>query len=84
MNSLTDAGRALAALAISETPPPGRLYAALRKGRITWPAPSTLARDDTATEQLWADSEALTGLAQPSGTGSTPPSGSATIRNASP
>lgn len=62
MNSLTDAGRALAALATTETPPPGHLYAALRKGRITWPAPSTLARDDTATEQLWADSEALTGL----------------------
>lgn len=63
MNSLTEAGRALAALAASETPPPGRIYASLRKARLTWPDPSTLARDDAAAETLWHDSEALTGLA---------------------
>jgi NAD(P)-dependent dehydrogenase (short-subunit alcohol dehydrogenase family) len=84
MNSLTDAGRALAALAASETPPPGRIYASLRKACLTWPDPSTLVRDETAIEQLWADSEALVGLDQPSATGSNLPSGSATIRNPTP
>ena len=63
MNSLADAGRALAVLALVETPPAGAVYASLRKARLTWPAPSTLARDDAATERLWHDSEALVGLA---------------------
>jgi NAD(P)-dependent dehydrogenase (short-subunit alcohol dehydrogenase family) len=62
MNRLDDAGRALADLAAETTPPAGRIYAALRKGRITWPDPSELARDDTATAALWTDSAALVGL----------------------
>lgn len=59
MNSLADAGAALAALAADVTPPPGRVYASLRKGRLTWPEPSRLARDDAAMRQLWQDSVRL-------------------------
>nr|WP_310523023.1 SDR family NAD(P)-dependent oxidoreductase [Polymorphobacter sp.] len=62
MNSLADAGRGLADLATVAVPPPGRVYAALRKGVLTWPDPSTLARDDAATAKLWDDSAALVGL----------------------
>ena len=62
MNSLDAAGRGLAALATSEVPPPGRVYAALRKGVLTWPDPSDLARDEAATAKLWADSAVLVGL----------------------
>jgi NAD(P)-dependent dehydrogenase (short-subunit alcohol dehydrogenase family) len=63
MNSLAAAGGGLADLASSATPPPGRVYASLRKGKLTWPDPSALARDDTAAAKLWADSAVLTGLA---------------------
>ncbi len=63
MNSLADAGRHLALLASDLRPPPGRVYASLRKGRITWPEPSALARDDMACRRLWQDSLALCGLA---------------------
>jgi NAD(P)-dependent dehydrogenase (short-subunit alcohol dehydrogenase family) len=63
MNSLAAAGRGLAELATTEVPPPGRVYASLRKGRMTWPEPSELARDEAATARLWADSAVLTGLA---------------------
>lgn len=62
MNSLSAAGRGLADLAITEAPPPGRLYASLRKGKLTWPDPSELARDEAATAKLWADSARLAGL----------------------
>ncbi len=63
MNSLADAGGALAALALDTVPAPGRLYASLRKGRITWPDPSDIARDDAVMTKLWDDSAALVGLA---------------------
>lgn len=63
MNSLDAAGRGLAELATSAVPPPGRVYAALRKGRLTWPDPSDLARDTAAAAKLWDDSAVLTGLA---------------------
>ncbi|OYQ30850.1 hypothetical protein CHU93_06200 [Sandarakinorhabdus cyanobacteriorum] len=59
MNSLADAGRHLALLATSVRPPPGSVYASLRKGRLTWPAPSELARDEAACTALWDDSLAL-------------------------
>ena len=62
MNSLAAAGGALAALATETSPPPGRLYASLRKGVLTWPDPSELARDEAATAKLWQDSAALVGL----------------------
>ncbi len=59
MNTLADAGGGLAQLATDATPPAGRVYAALRKGRLTWPDPSELARNDTVRDRLWADSERL-------------------------
>lgn len=62
MNTLADAGRHLALLATDLRPPPGQVYAALRKGRLGWPPPSALAQDDAACARLWADSAALCGL----------------------
>jgi NAD(P)-dependent dehydrogenase (short-subunit alcohol dehydrogenase family) len=62
MNSLADAGRHLALLATSVRPPAASVYASLRKGRLTWPAPSALARDEAACTALWHDSLALCGL----------------------
>lgn len=47
-------------------PPPGRLYAALRRGEITWPDLSDLARRDDVADALWRDSEVLAGLSDPS------------------
>jgi NAD(P)-dependent dehydrogenase (short-subunit alcohol dehydrogenase family) len=61
MNSLDAAGGALAGLATTTAPPPGRLYGSLRKGVLTWPDPSELARDDAATARLWDDSAVLVG-----------------------
>ncbi len=63
MNSLDAAGDALAGLATTVMPPPGRLYASLRKGRLTWPDPSELALDDKVVAKMWDDSAVLTGLA---------------------
>lgn len=63
MNSLAAAGRGLAELATTVTPPGARVYGSLRKGVLTWPEPSALARDAAARAQLWDDSARLTGLA---------------------
>jgi NAD(P)-dependent dehydrogenase (short-subunit alcohol dehydrogenase family) len=62
MNSLPDAGHHLALLATDLRPPPGRVYASLRKGRLTWPEPSELARNDAAATALWRDSLNFCGL----------------------
>ena len=62
MNSLDSAGLALASLATDVVPPAGRVYASLRKGVLTWPDPSVLARDEVATARIWADSARLVGL----------------------
>ncbi len=57
------AGSALADLALGKVqPPPGRIYAALRRGHLTWPDPSELARRDEVMEVLWRDSAVLVGL----------------------
>jgi NAD(P)-dependent dehydrogenase (short-subunit alcohol dehydrogenase family) len=62
-NSRTAAGGALADLALGKTQPPARrIYAALRRGRLTFPDPSELARRDDLMETLWQDSAALVGL----------------------
>jgi hypothetical protein len=63
MNTLDDAGRGLAELATSASAPAGRVYASLRKGQLTWPDPSVVARDDGATSALWQDSAKLVGFA---------------------
>ncbi len=62
MNRLSDAGRGLSDLATVTSPPTGRIYAALRKGKLTWPDPSTLAQDEGVMQKLWADSAALVQL----------------------
>jgi NAD(P)-dependent dehydrogenase (short-subunit alcohol dehydrogenase family) len=62
-STLAEAGGALADLGTGALrPPPGRLYATLRGGRIAWPDPSVLARDDAVTTALWDDSARLVGL----------------------
>lgn len=63
LNSRADAGRNLADLALGlATPPAGRTYAALRRGRLTWPEPSDLARSDERAKALRNDSAKLVGL----------------------
>lgn len=60
MNTPEAAGQALAALALGTvTPPEGRIYAALRRGQLTWPDPSRLARQDDLAQTLWTDSARL-------------------------
>ncbi len=61
MNTLEAAGKGLADLASIAQPPVGAIYASLRKGRLTWPEPSALARDDAVMQRLWHDSAAMTG-----------------------
>jgi hypothetical protein len=64
-SSLEVAGGTLARLALgATTPPPGRVYASLRKGLLTWPEPSELARRDDLMQALWPDSAELVGLPQ--------------------
>jgi len=63
LNSRTAAGNALADVALGlATPPNGRTYAALRRGQLTWPDPSELARRDDLAQALWSDSARLVGL----------------------
>jgi NAD(P)-dependent dehydrogenase (short-subunit alcohol dehydrogenase family) len=51
LNSRQAAGIALADLALGKIrPPAGRIYASLRRGRLTWPDPSELARRDDLME----------------------------------
>jgi len=62
LNSRTAAGTTLADLALGlATPPDGRTYAALRRGQLTWPDPSELARRDDLAQPLWDDSARLAG-----------------------
>jgi NAD(P)-dependent dehydrogenase (short-subunit alcohol dehydrogenase family) len=62
-NSRKAAGGALAELALGRVrPPAGRTYAALRRGELTWPDPSELARRDELMHTLWRDSATLVGL----------------------
>jgi NAD(P)-dependent dehydrogenase (short-subunit alcohol dehydrogenase family) len=62
-NTIEDAGGTLAALALGTIrPPDGRVYAALRRGLLTWPTLSELARCDDVMNALWHDSARLVGL----------------------
>lgn len=64
LNSRAAAGGTLADLALGRaTPTDGCTYAALRRGRLTWPDPSELARRDDVASALWDDSARLVGLA---------------------
>jgi NAD(P)-dependent dehydrogenase (short-subunit alcohol dehydrogenase family) len=63
MNTPEHAGETLAQLADGTlTPPAGRVYASLVRGRLTFPDPSALAQDPAAREDLWQESADLTGL----------------------
>jgi NAD(P)-dependent dehydrogenase (short-subunit alcohol dehydrogenase family) len=63
LNTRPAAGNTLADLALGlATPPDGRTYAALRRGQLTWPDPSELARRDDLAQALWNDSARLVGL----------------------
>ncbi|MDX2937198.1 SDR family NAD(P)-dependent oxidoreductase [Streptomyces ipomoeae] len=58
-------GEALAQVALGDvTPPPGRIYVSLVKGRPTFPDPSELARSRDAQNQLWRESAAMVGTDQ--------------------
>jgi NAD(P)-dependent dehydrogenase (short-subunit alcohol dehydrogenase family) len=62
-NKIEDAGQMLACLALGLVDrPDGRIYGALRRGRLTWPELSLLARRDDLMEALWRDSALLLGL----------------------
>jgi hypothetical protein len=62
-NKIEDAGQMLACLALGLVDrPDGRVYGALRRGRLTWPELSLLARRDDLMEALWRDSAMLLGL----------------------
>jgi len=59
-NSREAAGQALADLALGRIrPPDGGYYAALRRGELSWRAPSELARRDDVMCALWRDSSEL-------------------------
>jgi NAD(P)-dependent dehydrogenase (short-subunit alcohol dehydrogenase family) len=63
MNTPEHAGETLAELADGTvTPPPGRVYASLVRGKLSYPDPSDLARDPAARDELWHRSAELTGL----------------------
>ncbi|WP_454198159.1 SDR family NAD(P)-dependent oxidoreductase [Nocardia sp. Marseille-Q1738] len=64
LNTRSAAGNTLADLTLGlTTPPAGRMYAALRRGKLTWPDPSELARSDDVARALWNDSAGLVDLA---------------------
>jgi len=62
MNSLANAGRGLADLSDGTVSSNTAVYCSLRKGRPTWPLPSTIAQDDAAGARLWRESAAMVGL----------------------
>ncbi len=63
MNTVEDGGGLLADLALGRVvPPDGHLYASQVARRLTWPAISALACDDTVMSRLWRDSADLAGL----------------------
>jgi NAD(P)-dependent dehydrogenase (short-subunit alcohol dehydrogenase family) len=63
LNSVEDAGNALAGLTLGRfAPPAGRIYALLKRGKLTYPDPSELARRDDVMLKLWDDSAKLVGL----------------------
>jgi len=63
MNTPEHAGNVLVQLADGTlTPPAGRVYASLVRGRLAFPDPSALAQYPAAREELWRDSAELTGL----------------------
>ena len=67
INTIEQAGNAIAALGLGTiVPPTGRIYASLVKGELTWPDPSELAQSDTAMKGLWVESAHMVGLPEQS------------------
>jgi NAD(P)-dependent dehydrogenase (short-subunit alcohol dehydrogenase family) len=63
MNKPEHSGRMLADVSLGIIKPPsGRVYLSLVKGQPTFPAPSELARNQEAQDQLWHESAAMVGL----------------------
>jgi NAD(P)-dependent dehydrogenase (short-subunit alcohol dehydrogenase family) len=63
MNTLEQAGNAIADLGLGTiVPPSGRIYASLVKGKLTWPDASELAQSEPAMKGLWIDSAHMVGL----------------------
>jgi len=63
VNTLEQAGNAIADLGLGTiVPPPGRIYASLVKGKLTWPDPSELAQSNTVMRGLWVESAHMVGL----------------------
>lgn len=63
MNTPSNAGGHLADLADrTVTPPTGRVYASVVRGKLAYPDPSALAQDPSARQQLWNRSAALVGV----------------------
>ena len=63
MNTPEHAGQTLAQLADgTSTPPAGRVYASLVRGKLQYPNPSDLARNPDARDEIWRRSAELTGL----------------------
>ncbi|MEO3388879.1 SDR family NAD(P)-dependent oxidoreductase [Mesorhizobium sp. CAU 1741] len=57
------AGSTLADVAIGEIEPPdNQVYVLLKRGKVTFPAPSVLARDKPAIAHMWRDSAKMLGL----------------------
>jgi len=57
------AGEVLAQLALGTvTLPPGRVYASLVRGELTFPDPAKLAQSDEARDRLWRESAGMVGL----------------------
>jgi NAD(P)-dependent dehydrogenase (short-subunit alcohol dehydrogenase family) len=57
------AGEVLAQLALGTvTVPPGRVYASLVRGELTFPDPAKLAQSDEARDRLWRESAGMVGL----------------------
>jgi NAD(P)-dependent dehydrogenase (short-subunit alcohol dehydrogenase family) len=57
------AGETLASLALGTvTPPADKMYASLVRGKLTFPDPSQLARDNDVRDLLWKESAAMVNL----------------------
>ncbi len=62
VNTIEQAGNAIADLGLGTIAPSGRIYASLVKGKLTWPDPSELAQSDPAMRGLWVESAHMVGL----------------------